>query len=223
MTPLPKLILFDLDGTLIDSAPDLHEAVNATLAEFGREPVTIETVRTMVGDGAQVLVERAFAIRLGPEYDPAAAFERFLAIYQDRATVLTRLYPGVAEALASFAEWGVAMALCTNKREALSRQIVDALGVGGHFSRVMGGDSLSSKKPDPLMLTTLADAYGVAPGETLMVGDSEVDAEAARAAGIPFVLMTYGYRRGPVEMIRCLAALTRFDALPVLLERLGAP
>jgi phosphoglycolate phosphatase len=222
----PRLILFDLDGTLIDSAPDLAVAVNRTLAAFDRAPLPIAEVRQMVGDGAPKLVARALAARPGPSVEPPAALARFLDFYQAAATELTVLYPGVRETLAVLAEIPIALALCTNKPEGLSRRIVDALGIGGRFAGVVGGDTTPWKKPDPRMLTRLIDELGAAPAETLMVGDSEVDAAASAAAEVGFVLVTYGYRRGPAEAIACRAAIDRFDALQALVAgpaRASAP
>lgn len=220
--PLPRLIALDLDGTLIDSAPDLHRVVNLVLGEFDRDPLSLAEVRRMVGDGAARLVARALEARPGAAVAESAALRRFLDLYEAAPTQLTHLYPGVAETLAAFQDSGIALALCTNKPERSTRQILEALGIAACFGRVVAGDTLPWRKPDPRMLTHLLDATGVERTQALLVGDSEVDAETARSAGIAFVLMTYGYRRGPVETIPCLAALDRFELLPTLLERLRA-
>ncbi len=211
------LLIFDLDGTLVDSAPDLQHAVNQVLAEQGAEPLPLNDIRKMIGDGAAQLVARAFAARSLELRDPQAALQRFFRFYEADPTANTILYDGVRDTLVAAARRGFDMAVCTNKPQGPARVILERLGVAGHFSAVVGGDTHAFRKPDPRMLTLLLEQYGVAAPRTLMVGDSEVDAATAHAAQVPFALMTYGYRRGAVTDIPCLAALDEFSQLAPLI------
>jgi phosphoglycolate phosphatase len=213
--PRKLLLLFDLDGTLIDSAPDLQIAANAMLAELGLAPLELQEVRRMVGDGAAKLVSRVLAARPGPAVDETAALARFLALYEAAPAVLTRPYPGVDAALEHLAGMGATLTVCTNKPARTTGMILAALGLDRWFVRIMAGDTLPWRKPDPRMLTHLADAFPDL--QAVMIGDSEVDAAAAAAASMPFVLMTHGYRRGPVEAIKCMAALDSFEQIPATL------
>ncbi|MFZ0497596.1 MAG: phosphoglycolate phosphatase [Steroidobacteraceae bacterium] len=212
----PALVIFDLDGTLIDSAPDLAAAINTMLAGYGREPLAVAEVRRMVGDGVAMLVARALAARDCEPEDPAAAERSFTRHYESNATSLTTVFPGAVRALQALSAAGIALAVCTNKPARLAAGILDSLGLAGYFARVIGGDSLPFRKPDPRMLLSLLEAFGVGPEGSLLVGDSEVDAATARAAGMPFVLMKHGYRRGPAAEIPCSAALESFAELPAV-------
>ncbi|MGH8326220.1 MAG: phosphoglycolate phosphatase [Steroidobacteraceae bacterium] len=216
----PSLIVFDLDGTLIDSAADLAAAINSMLADFGREPLEVAQVRRMIGDGVAMLVARALAARHCEQADPARAAAIFMRHYESAATSLTTAFPGVPEALQKLQAAGIALAVCTNKPERITAGILEELGLAGYFSRMIGGDSLPFRKPDPRVLLNLVETFAAAPDTSLLVGDSEVDAATAAAAGVPFVLMKYGYRRGPVEEIRCIAALDSFAELPPLVRAL---
>jgi phosphoglycolate phosphatase len=197
-----SLVVFDLDGTLIDSAADLAAAVNRMLARFAARPLALAEVRRMIGDGTSALVARALAARGRDGVDAAEAHRLFLEYYAAQATVRTRAYPGVRRAL-----------------EALGA----ALGLAECFARVVGGDSLPWRKPDPRVLLSVLADFDAAPASTLMVGDSEVDAATASAAGVPLVLMKHGYHRGPLEAIRCVAALEAFDELPRFALEYSAP
>ena len=167
----------------------------------------------MIGDGAAQLVRRAFDARSLPMEDPGAALREFFANYRADPTAHTRLYDGVHGTLAALHSRGVGLAVCTNKPEDPGHEILRRLGIADFFTRVVCGDTHPYRKPDPRMLTGLLGDFGVNPGAALMIGDSEVDAATARAAQVPFVLMTYGYRRGPVGDIDCVAALDRFADL----------
>lgn len=216
----PSLVVFDLDGTLIDSAADLAAAINSMLADLGCEPLEVAEVRRMIGDGVAMLVARALAARRCERADPAQAAAIFMRHYESDATSLTTAFPGVEEALQRLEAAGVALAVCTNKPERITADILDQLGLARYFSRVIGGDSLPFRKPDPRVLLTLVETFAAAPESSLLVGDSEVDAATADAAGVPFVLMKHGYRRGPAEEIRCIAALDSFAQLPRLVSAL---
>jgi phosphoglycolate phosphatase len=206
-------MIFDLDGTLVDSAPDLQLAVNRVLADHGCAPVSLGETRNMIGDGAAQLIQRAFAARSIPLVDPPEALRQFIAHYRAAPTANTLLYDGVLETLGSLKERGCAMAVCTNKPENPTNEILRRLGIAEFFPRVVCGDTHAYRKPDPRMLTGILTEFAVNPPMSLMIGDSEVDAATAQAARVPFVLMTYGYRRGAVQDIPCLAALDRFADL----------
>jgi phosphoglycolate phosphatase len=217
----PSLIVFDLDGTLIDSAADLAAAVNRMLAGLGREPLSVPEVRRMIGDGVAMLIGRALAARQCELADPAAAAHTFMRHYESNATRCTTAFPDVEPSLRALSAAGIALAVCTNKPARLAAEILESLGLAGYFARIVGGDSLPFRKPDPRVLLAILDAFDARPEGTLLVGDSEIDAATASAAGVGFVLMKHGYHRGPVEAIPCLAALDGFAALPALLHAPG--
>ena len=214
-----SLVVFDLDGTLIDSAPDLAAAVNAMLAHFGAAPLALAEVRGMIGEGMALLVARALAARGREGVDAEQARRVFLERYTTESTCRTVLYPGVRSALETLRADGVTLAVCTNKPESLALGILERLRLARYFAQCLGGDSLPFRKPDPRMLLTILKAHGTAATEALLVGDSEIDAATAREAGVPFVLMTHGYRRGPIEDMVCAVALERFDELPAFVRR----
>lgn len=191
----PAALVFDLDGTLIDSRRDITTAINRMRADLALPPLALEQVITLVGEGARLLVERA----LGPEYTPdqvGQALERYLGYYWDVCLDETRPYPGVEEMLADLAG-RYPLALLSNKGEALSRKILGGLGLAGRFREVLGGDSLPTRKPDPTGLRVLADRLGCPVGDLLLVGDTWVDAETAKNAGCPFALVEWGFPRPP--------------------------
>jgi phosphoglycolate phosphatase len=188
-------LIFDLDGTLIDSAGDIRAALNHALTIHGRPKLDIGTVRAMTGDGIAKLVERGFAAS-GALPDPTtldAAVRDALAAYTARPTAETAPYPGVVEALEAFRAAGLRMAICTNKAEAPSRLVLDELDLAPFFGTVIGGDSLRRRKPDPEAVLVCLEGLGVAPGEALFVGDSRNDVLSAHAAGLPAVLIPSGY------------------------------
>ncbi|MGQ9366426.1 phosphoglycolate phosphatase [Azospirillum sp. ST 5-10] len=195
-------VVFDLDGTLVDSAADLRDAVNRLLAGLDRPPLDLATVRRFIGDGAARLVERALAATGGVPGDLAPHVERFLAIYEADPAARTRLYPGVADTLAALAALGVRLAVCTNKPLAATRRLLADLGIAPRFAAVVGGDSYPTRKPSPEPLLGVLGMLGVAPGEAAFVGDNEHDVATARAAGMARVyLMAYGYARVPLETL----------------------
>jgi phosphoglycolate phosphatase len=210
------LVIFDLDGTLIDSAADLAVAINAMLAGYGCEPLPVGEVRRMVGDGVAMLVARALAARDCRPAELPEAERSFMRHYESNSTSLTTVFPAAAQALRALSAAGVPLAVCTNKPARTATHILGSLGLGGYFARVIGGDSLPFRKPDPRVVLALLEAFAARPEDSLLVGDSEVDAATARAAGVPFVLMKHGYRRGPVAEIQCRAALDSFAELPAL-------
>lgn len=215
-------VVFDLDGTLIDSAGDLAAALNRMLGEAGRPTVALAQVKRMIGDGSAKLIERGFAAT-GSVPAPAilkARLARFLELYEADSANLTRPYDGVAETLAALARRGLKLGVCTNKPDAATRRVLDELDLGSHFAAVAGGDAFAVRKPDPGHLLGLLDRLGVSPDAAIMVGDNEHDAAAARAAGLPIVLVSYGYARTPLAEIAPDAIIDRFADLPAALDRL---
>ncbi len=203
-------IVFDLDGTLIDSAPDLHAALNKVLAGEGVAPVTLAETVGFIGHGIPNLVMQARAARGLPAARQAPMAEAMFAHYLAAPADLTRPYPGAERFLSVLAERGHPLGLCTNKALGPTLEILDALDLRRHFATVIGGDSLPQKKPDPAPLRAAFAALGAA---QLYVGDSEVDAETARAAGVPFALYTQGYRKAPVADLPHTVAFDHFDQL----------
>jgi phosphoglycolate phosphatase len=187
------LVIFDLDGTLIDSKEDLSCAVNAARAHSGMPPLDNETVYSYVGEGAPVLIRRA----LGPDATHEQVQEAltfFLAYYNDHMIDHTVLYPGVLETLDRLLAAEVKMAVLTNKPVRMSRAIVEALGMGAHFARVYGGNSFEQKKPHPVGIETLLRECEATKDRTMMVGDSAVDIRTARNAQVKACGVTYGFQ-----------------------------
>jgi phosphoglycolate phosphatase len=196
---LPRLVMFDLDGTLVDSVPDLAAAVDRMLIELGRPPAGVEKVRDWVGNGARVLVRRALAGGLDhaavSEVETDAALARFLDLYTD-CHQLTALYPGVHELLEALSTAAVELAVVTNKPERFVAPLLEQVGLGGYFRWIVGGDTLPQQKPDPAALLQVMRLAGVEAAQALFVGDSRNDVLAARAAGVPCVAVSYGYNHG---------------------------
>ncbi|THG82991.1 phosphoglycolate phosphatase [Pseudomonas sp. A-1] len=201
---LPRLAMFDLDGTLVDSVPDLAAAVDRTLAALGREPAGRERVRLWVGNGARVLVRRALAGGLEHDGVDEALAERALALFLEAYAdnhALTRVYPGVVETLDRLREEGVALALVTNKPSRFLPELLADKGLDGYFRWLVGGDTLPQQKPDPAALLWVMDQAGVPAAEALFVGDSRNDVRAAHAAGVTCVALSYGYNHGePISL-----------------------
>jgi phosphoglycolate phosphatase len=212
-----RTLLLDLDGTLVDSAPDLRAALNRLMAARRLPPFTLAEVTAMVGDGARALVERALAARAQPFDKPA--LDAFLDDYTRHAAVETRPYAGIEAVLDCLAEAGWRLAVCTNKPEAAARELLEALGLAGRFAALGGGDSFATRKPDPRhLLATLARA-DAAPQGAAMVGDHRNDVAAARAAGLPVVFAGWGY--GPLAMADGAPVAATPAELPPLLRHLG--
>jgi phosphoglycolate phosphatase len=186
------LLIFDLDGTLIDSKLDLAHSVNATRAHMGMPALEHERVYSYVGNGAPVLIRRALGEQ-ATEAEVEEGLEFFLEYYRDHKLDFTVLYPGVKASLDRLVEAGKRMAVLTNKPVNVSRAIVEGLGVGGHFFRIYGGNSFEFKKPNPIGVEALLTETGVARDRALMIGDSGVDVQTARNAGIPCCGVTYGF------------------------------
>ncbi|MGE0715297.1 MAG: phosphoglycolate phosphatase [Alphaproteobacteria bacterium] len=216
-------IVFDFDGTLVDSAADLRAALNGTLAEASLEPVAIDAVRRMIGDGAAKLVERGFAARGRPlDADALARWTaRFLAIYEPISADRTQPYDGVVETLELLASRGHRLGLCTNKPERATRLMLARLGLDRFLSAVVGGDTLAVRKPRPEPLLAALAGLGTAPAGAIMVGDNEHDVATAHGAGVPIVVVSYGYSRTPLDELGADARIDAFAELPVALDRLA--
>ncbi len=197
----PTAIVWDLDGTLVDSAPDLATALNSVLDMRGFFTLPVTEVRKMIGNGVPKLVERGFnAVGIRPD---AAQLDELVALfvkeYKACATDNTRPYPGIVEALKEIHGMNIPMGVCTNKPEAFTRQILQGLGLSGYFSSVVGGDSTGARKPDPEPLLACLRGLVSVPVSSLMIGDSVHDVHAARAAGVTIGVVPWGYRSAPVE------------------------
>ena len=193
-----RALAFDLDGTLCHTLPDLVAAANASRAHMGLPPLPDATIESYVGDGIPRLLHRLLTNRRdgdadAPPAEHAEAYRYFTAYYLEHLSDKTRPYPQVPETLAALQQRGLALAVITNKNETHAKQLLADLDLARYFAHIYGGDSLPEKKPSPLPLTSTAAAFGVAPHEMLMVGDSANDILAGKAAGCPTVAVTYGY------------------------------
>ena len=190
---MAELIIFDLDGTLIDSKLDLAHAVNAARAHMRMSPLEHERIYSYVGNGAPVLIRRVLGPEI-PQADVDRALKFFLDYYRDHMLDYTTLYPGVAEVLNELRARHRRLAVLTNKPYRISEAIIRGLGLGDHFFRVYGGNSFEQKKPHPVGIATLMEESGIEANVTLMVGDSSVDIQTARNAGVRSVGVTYGFQ-----------------------------
>jgi phosphoglycolate phosphatase len=207
-------IVFDLDGTLIDSAPDIQGIANAVLDEAGAEPISLQETRGFIGEGIQTFVARMRAARGIPDSEQARLLDKVVALYDDAVT-LTVTYPGVVEALEELSGKH-RLGVCTNKLYRPCMSVLKHLGIDGFFGSVWGGDNALGRKPDPAPLLGVFGELGEGP--CLYVGDSEIDAETASRAGVPFALFTEGYRKSPVDMIRHEYAFDDFAKLGHLVD-----
>ncbi len=217
-------VLFDLDGTLLDTIRDLAEGANRMLAEVGRPLRTQAEIHSFVGKGIPNLVRRCLtegAVATEAEIDDAVSV--FRRHYHEVNGQDTRIYPGVVEALAVLAGQGIRLACVTNKAAAFTEPLLERMGLARWFDAVVSGDTLPVKKPDPAVIHHTCQLLGVAPGAAIMIGDSENDALAARRAGMPVFLMRYGYSEGrPVDTIECDGLLSDLrEALPHIARRSG--
>lgn len=196
-----RLIVFDLDGTLIDSRRDLADSANALLASFDAPPLPDAAVVAMVGEGARTLVARVLDAA-GVTTDVDHALTRFLDLYDARLTHHTHLYPGVVDTVQALATRGVAMGVLTNKPYRPTVSLLEHFQLAGVFREVIGGDGAHGRKPEPAGLLAMVHAAGVTPDETLMVGDSWVDVETARRAGVRAAFADYGFGLPPADGLR---------------------
>jgi phosphoglycolate phosphatase len=214
--PPQPIVVFDLDGTLVDTAPDLIHALNAILGAENIPAIPFDIARPMIGGGVRPLLEQALAERgqFPGEAAMDSLFARYIKRYQDHIADRSRPYPGLERALDRLGAHGFTLAVCTNKYEALSLRLLDALGLTSRFAAICGQDTFAMKKPDPDSLRlTIARAGGDA-SRAIMVGDSETDVNVARAAGIPVIGVDFGYTRVPMADLQPDRLIGHFDALP---------
>jgi phosphoglycolate phosphatase len=217
LAPCP--IIFDLDGTLIDSAPDIHACVNDVLGQHGTPPLTLDQVRSFIGGGVDVLWHKVIAAQELLDAKKADYIAAFMTCYQD-ATQLTQLFPDVAQTLETLADRGHPLGICTNKPLAVTQAILTHFRISHLFGCVIGGNSVPERKPHPAPLRAALQMLGADPRQpkAIYVGDSEFDAACAAAVPVPFLIYTQGYRQTPVEDLPHLAAFDDFSALPALIE-----
>lgn len=208
-------IVFDLDGTLIDSAADIMAVANKVLAAEGAEPINLHQTRDFIGNGTDVFVQKMRAARRLPDQSQARLLSMFLGLY-DRSTEQARPYSGVPEMLRTLSDAGYRLGVCTNKPISACRAVLAHLELGGFFEVLIGGDSLSVNKPDPAPLHAAFEALG--DGPKLYVGDSEVDAETAERASVPFLIFSGGYHKKPIASLTHRAVFDDFAGFPALVE-----
>jgi len=225
LNPPAPAVLFDLDGTLVDSLPDLLWALNQLLGELGLRQARLDEVQGWVGDGVAMLVERALAATRGrgevglDEGVLQQAIAKFTAYYQSHVAVESRLYPGVRAMLDQLRAQGYKLAVCTNKPTALAQELLATLGVALYFTAVIGGDAVSRRKPHGEHIAATLAALGTEARHSVMVGDSANDVAAARAAGIPVLVVSFGYFSGPAQDLKADGVIENFSQL---LQALGA-
>lgn len=221
---LPRAVVFDLDGTLVDSVPDIQAALNWLMAREGRRELGRDEVAGMVGDGVPKLVERALLATGGfPDAGLEPTVAVFASYYEAHAAALTQPFPGVVQALTDLRDAGCLLGVCTNKPQGATAEILEALDLAPFFVAVAGGDTVpGARKPDPRHLMHVLDGMSVAPAETVMVGDSHNDINVAKAAGVPTVAVTFGYAHGPVDELGADVLIDHFDELLPALRQLTA-
>ena len=217
------VVAFDLDGTLVDTAPDLIGALNVVLAEQSLPPFPQVAARHLVGRGVRALIERGFAEAGRPLAPDAvtALTGRFIEVYLGRIAQESRSFPGLEAALDDLAAAGARLAVCTNKRTDLSLALMDALGLTARFAAIVGGDQIA-QKPDPRVLFLAIEKAGGTPARTLFVGDSTIDLHTARAARVPVVGVSFGYSEEPLRPEDFDGFIDAFAELPDLATRLLA-
>ncbi len=219
---LPRMVLLDLDGTLADTAPDLAWAVDCTMRQLERTPCGEERVRAWIGDGIDGLIRQALAVHADGAASPGLyrqALRLFTEIYQTNQFLHSHCYPGVAEGLAWLQQQRFILGCVTNKRCRFTRRLLQKLCLQDFFAVIISGDTLKHKKPHPAPLLHAVQSQGVAAADALMIGDTEVDVQAARAAGLPVLCVDYGYTQGrDIRQARPDAVIDSLARLPELFQ-----
>jgi len=215
-------VVFDLDGTLVDTAPDLHAHLNEMLAELGRPGLPLEEVRPMIGDGARVLLQRGLDASGGmpPGVDLEGLFGEFLRRYTARPQRFGAVFAGVDAVLEALARVGVKLGVCTNKPQAPTDRLLAELGLSRHFAAVVGGDSLPVRKPDPAHLLAVLDQLGARQERAVLVGDSGNDVQTAEPIGVPCILVSFGYTRTPASDLGATRVIDHMSELAAALASL---
>ena len=216
------IVVFDLDGTLVDTAPDLVDTLNIILAREGLAPVPFETARTMIGGGARTLIERGLqaAGRASGTTEVNGLYNDFVAHYSEHLADRSQPFPGAIAAIEELAERGCRFAICTNKLEWLSVRLLEALGIARHFSAICGQDTFGVQKPHPGILLKTIDKAGGHPKRAVMVGDSINDIAVAKAAQIPVIAVDFGYTEIPVSALDPDVIIGDYRRLPAAVEKL---
>jgi phosphoglycolate phosphatase len=216
-------VVFDLDGTLVDTAPDLIDTLNFTLQKYGLPTVRYNEARLLIGGGAKTMIERALIVegRSASATDVGALYASFVAHYADHIADRSRPFPGLVPVLDSLADAGHRLAVCTNKLEGLSKRLLDALALSERFAAVCGQDTFGVQKPDPRMFRATVTRAGGVPARAIMVGDSITDIRTARAAAVPVVAVDFGYTDVPVAALGPDRVISSFAELPGAIAALG--
>jgi phosphoglycolate phosphatase len=218
----PQAVIFDLDGTLVDSAPDIASALNEVLGRRGLSSFPLEQVKQMIGGGIPALIRRALGAHGVEPHDIDPLVKDMIAVYAERATALTTLYDGAQDELIRLREAGVKLAVCTNKLQDITDIILRDLSVAKYFASVVGARTGRPRKPEPGALQAVLDELGgLDAGQAVMIGDSGADAGAAKALGMPLVLVGFGYCPTRLEDFEPDAIIAGFGELPAALERIG--
>jgi phosphoglycolate phosphatase len=220
--PPRQTIAFDLDGTLVDSAPDLLAALNFVLGESGIAPIEEARMRSLVGGGARLMIERGLAVR-GVQAKKEMVdrmFADFLTFYERHIADRSRPFPGAAEMLDTLSAQDANLIVVTNKIERYAKQLLEVLGLAPRFSLIAGPDTFGIRKPDPAHLLRAVESAGGTHPHIVMVGDSATDVATARAAAVPVIAVSFGYREGTVESLGADHVVDRLDEIPALLTRL---
>jgi len=217
-----RTIVFDLDGTLIDTAPDLIDALNLILVREGLPAVSVDAARNLIGGGARTMIQRALAAagRLHTPLELDRLYASFVAHYAEHIADRSRPFPQLQTTLARLADAGHRLAVCTNKLESLSRRLLEALQLAEPFAAICGPDTFGVQKPDPEVFRRTVLRAGGAPERAIMVGDSKTDVSTARNANVPVIAVAFGYSDVPIPTLRPDRIISAFSDLPAAIEAL---